>query len=65
MGPVAVFKLSALHHLALVVDGFAKGEKISRQSVEAYDCCWVRPKSGIGGKAAAGSWSRCLAPERT
>jgi hypothetical protein len=46
MGPVAAGVLSASHHLALVVDAFAKGVNISRQSTEACDC-FVLPNSGI------------------
>src|SRR5277367_5538642 len=56
MGPVAVFKLSAPHRLALVVNGFAEGEIISRQSVEARDCVgppFVLPNSTIGGCAVS------------
>jgi hypothetical protein len=45
MGPVAAGVLSASHHLALVVDAFAKGVNISRQSTEACDCS-VLPISG-------------------
>src|ERR1039458_9543261 len=54
MGPVAILKLSAPHHLALIVNAFSEREKISRQSVEACDSVvlpLVLPKSAIGGCA--------------
>jgi hypothetical protein len=54
MGPVAILELSAPHHLALIVNAFSEGEKISRQSVEACDCVvlpLVLPKSAMGGSA--------------
>ena len=52
MGPVAVSKLRAPHHLAAVVNAFGEGGKISRQSAEVRDCA-VLPKSAIGGCAVS------------
>lgn len=52
MGPVAVGKLGAPHHLALVVNAFGEGGKVPRQSAEVCDF-EVLPKSAIDGCAVS------------